>query len=308
MAETKVIDISKFQGSVDFAKVKADGVQGVIIRCGYTGYGKAKTKNTDSRWESNYRAATAAGLPVGAYYYSCAVTPAEARSEAEYVLGLIRGKTFDYPVYWDTEDSHDTGLYAPESQLSIGRARLTEVGKAFLETLKNAGVYTGLYASTSWLNNQLDMSKLSEYDVWVAQYASSVTYRGEYQMWQYTSTGRVSGIGTAVDLNRCYVDYPSIIRGRGGEIMKRGDRSQSVLGLKMLLASARALGIITQGVDDNSIFGEGTYTAVLQLQAAAGLPQTGEAGDAELLAAKNLISQKADELNGKISRALEVLS
>ncbi len=307
--EQKVVDISKYQGAVDFKKMAADGVKGVIIRCGYTGYGKAKSKNTDSRWESNCKAAKAAGMPFGTYYYSCAVTPHEAKEEAEFVLRLIDGKKLDYPVYFDTEDNHDIQLYSPESQLSIGRKRLTEVTKTFLETLERKGVYCGICASKSWLENQLDMSALEGYDVWVAQYADKLTYKGEFGMWQYTSTGRVDGVEGDVDLNRCYIDYPKLINNsaKEGAALKKGDTGLNVLAYKMLLGIARELEIVTQSVDDNSVFGEGTYKATLQLQQALGKKQSGLADEELIIAAKQLINSHISALDNKIAKALEVL-
>ena len=306
MAEYKVVDISKFQGAVDFNKLKADGVHGVIIRCGYTGYGKSKSKNTDSRWEENCKAAQKAGMPFGAYYYSCAVTPEEAEQEAQLVLKLIEGKTLLYPVYFDTEDNHDIAAYSPESQLSIGRSRLTAVAKAFLEVLSKKGICCGIYASKSWLENQLDMQQLSGCEVWVAQYAEKLTYKGEYRMWQYTSEGTVNGIEGKADLNHCYVDYPSLLKSDDG-ILQKGDSSMAVLAYKMLLASAKEHGIITQGVDDNCVFGEGTHRATLQLQAAAGLAQSGTADSGLIIAAKALINERAALLKSKISKAVQIL-
>lgn len=290
MKTFKVIDISKYQGAVDFKKVKADGVDAVILRCGYTGYGKAKKKSVDSRWESNYKSARAAGLPVGAYYYSCATSEDEAKSEAEFVLELIKDKKIDYPVFWDTEDNHNTEKYSPESQLTIGKERLTKVGLAFLNTLERNCIRCGVYASTSWLNNQLDMKKLGKYDVWVAQYAAKVTYRGDYTIWQYTSRGKVNGVEGNVDMNICYVDYVGEAEKGSAEELKRGDSSFAVLNYKMLLAVAKELEIVTQGVDDNGIFGAGTELATKQLQKELDLCQSGRVNQATVIAAKDLIN------------------
>lgn len=304
--EKKVVDISKFQGAVNFKKMKSDGVDGVIIRCGYTGYGKAKIKSVDSRWEANCKSARECGMPYGAYYYSCAVTPEEAEQEAKFVLKLLEGKTLEYPLFFDTEDNHDIKIYSPESQLSIGRERLTEVAKAFLETLNRNGVYCGIYASKSWLENQLDMFALSAYDVWVAQYADKLTYKGQYSMWQYTSKGSVDGIDGYVDMNRCYVDYPSRLKSNT-ESFKKGDSSQAVLAYKMLLAILKSLGLINQKVDDNSVFGEGTYLATLELQKAVSFESNGAVDEELIIAAKELIRMSVTSLKTRISKALEVL-
>jgi len=210
--ELKYIDISTHQKNVDYAKVKADGVQGVILRAGFTGYGSSKSKRKDEMFEKHYAGFTAVGIPIGVYYYSCAYSPEEAIIEAMKTLEIIKGKNIQLPVWFDTEDSHDVneeGL-ATVNQRTIGKVKLTETALAFLETIKKAGYVAGIYASTSWLNNQLDMSQLKEFDVWVAHYkAARPTYKGAYTMWQYASDGSVDGIAGNVDMNICYKDYLS---------------------------------------------------------------------------------------------------
>lgn len=213
--ELKYIDISEHQKKVDFKKIKEDGVQGVILRCGYTGYGTAKSKQKDSRFEEYYKGFTEVGLPIGVYWYSCAVTEEEAIKEANLTLEYIKDKKIELPVFFDTEDNHNTKKYSPISQYTIGRTKLTKVTKAFCETIENAGYYVGIYASTSWLNNQLNMNDLKAYDVWVAQYSSKCQYKGNYGMWQYSSKGKVNGISGNVDMNKCYKDYPAIIKNAG---------------------------------------------------------------------------------------------
>lgn len=247
-------------------------------------------------------------MPFGAYYYSCAVTPQEAKAEAEYVLKLIEGKKLSFPVYFDTEDIHDIKRYSPESQLSIGKARLTEVTKVFLETLEKNGIYSGIYASKSWLENQLDMSALADYDVWVAQYAQKLTYKGNHSMWQYTSKGLVNGIEGYVDINRCYVDYPTLLKEkREKTYMNKGDTGQNVLTYKMLLSVAKELGIISQKVDDNSVFGAGTQKATEQLRQLIGLPEYVQVTDELIIETKKTIVSEIAVLKNKISKALEVL-
>lgn len=213
----KVIDVSYYQPTIDYAKVKASGIKGVILRCGRTGYGTAKTKQEDSMFKKHYEGFKKVGMPVGAYYYSCATTVAEAKAEAELVKTILKGKQLEYPVYFDTEDNHDINATgnSKTSQYSIGKAKLTKVAQAFLQTLEEAGYFVGIYASKSWLENQLDMSQLDEYAVWLAQYASQPTYKGAYGMWQYSSTGKVNGISGNVDMNYCYEDYPTIIKKAG---------------------------------------------------------------------------------------------
>lgn len=213
-----IIDVSSWQPIIDYQAVKNAGVKGVILRCGRTGYGTAKSKQEDTSFKKHYEGFKKVGLPVGAYYYSCAVTEAEAKAEANLVLTILKGKKLEYPVFFDTEDNHDIKASgnSPTSQKSIGKAKLTQVAKAFLKTVEDAGYYVGIYASTSWLNNQLDMSQLKGYDVWVAHYGvDKPGYTGSYGLWQYTDKGKVNGISGNVDCNRAYKDYPSIIKKAG---------------------------------------------------------------------------------------------
>ena len=208
--ETRVIDISSHQQSVDFTKVKASGVTGVVIRAGYTGYGAKHKMYKDDWFESHYKAATEAGLDVGAYYYSCALTEAFAEKEANYFLSLLEGKRFSLPVYMDVEESHAT-----TDMPALGRDKLTAVVKKWCETVENAGYFTGFYTMKSWCGTYLDMEKLSRFTFWLAHWSDKTDYNGSYGMWQYSSTGSVPGVSGNVDLDRCYRDFPSIIRSEG---------------------------------------------------------------------------------------------
>lgn len=215
----KVIDVSYHQGNIDFRKVKADGVVGVILKIGYTGYGTAKTKKADPNFEQYYADAKAAGLNVGGYWYSCAYTVAEAEEEAAMVLKLIKGKKFEYPIYWDTEDVHDVTKAgnAPKNQRTIGKKLLTDCAVAFCGKLEAAGYWVGIYASKSWYLSNLESSRIRNYAKWVAHYTTSAhpEYAAQYGMWQYSSTGSVSGIKGNVDMNYCYVDYPTHVKAAG---------------------------------------------------------------------------------------------
>lgn len=207
VAVKKVIDISSHQPNVDYAKVKATGVNGVIIRCGRTYWGNIIVAG-DSAFEKHYQGFKAVGMPVGVYYYSAATTIAKAKEEAQFVLKVLKGKKLEYPVYFDVENK--------ERQQPLSTQLLTDITKAFCETIEKNGYYVGIYASTSWLNNELDMNQLKNYDVWVAQYNSKCTYGGKYGMWQYTDKALVDGIPTepdkGIDMSYCYKDYPTIIK------------------------------------------------------------------------------------------------
>ena len=195
----KGIDISKYQPTVDYKKVKADGVEFAILRIGYTGYGTGKRQAKDALFETHYKGCKDAGIHVGGYFFGRGVSAEEGKKEAEYVLSLIKGKTFEYPIFYDTEDTY--------YQAKATKAQNTAACIAFCDTIKAAGYKTGVYSSKSWFADKLNDSALEGYDRWVAQYYNKCTYTGKYTMWQYSSKGKVNGISGNVDMNWCYVDY-----------------------------------------------------------------------------------------------------
>lgn len=199
---TRGIDISKWQGTVDFAKVKKSGIDFVILRAGY---GK-ETSQKDKCFEQDYSGAKAAGLHVGAYWYSYAETVEDAKKEAAACLSVIKGKQFDFPVYYDVEE---------KKQFSKGKNFCDSIITAFCTELEKDGYYAGLYMSTSYLNNYVSESVRKRYTVWVAQYATKCSYKGEYGIWQYSSKGSVPGVNGNCDMDECYTDFPSIIT-KGG--------------------------------------------------------------------------------------------
>nr|WP_298568652.1 GH25 family lysozyme [uncultured Mogibacterium sp.] len=195
----KGIDVSYYQGKdIDWAKVKSGGISFAFLRCGYSGTSNGK-RCADSTFKDNMRKATAAGVDVGAYYFSQARTVKEARAEAAFAIKQVEasGCKITLPLVIDTENY--PGGRASSSKLS--RSKRTAAVKAFCDYVKAKGYTPMIYASTSWLNNNLDMKKLSGYQVWVAQYNDTVTYKGSYRCWQYTSSGKVPGIKGRVDLN-----------------------------------------------------------------------------------------------------------
>lgn len=206
----RVIDVSRSNGAIDFNKVKADGIWGVIIKAGVTGYGASHSMYKDDNFEKNYAAAKAAGLHVGAYYFSGAMTEDFAVKEAKYFLSIISGKQFDLPVYMDVEEEH-----SPTNMAGLGRAKLTAVVKKWCQTVEDAGWYTGFYTAKSWCQSYLNMSDLSEFTLWLAHWTSQTDYTGAFGMWQYSDSGRVAGISGNVDMNYCYMDFPAIIKTAG---------------------------------------------------------------------------------------------
>lgn len=194
------IDVSAHQGKIDWSKVKTDFV---IIRAGY---GKVISQK-DEQFEANYSGAKAAGIPVGAYWYSYAMTTDEAREEADVFLKVLAGKQFEYPVYFDIEE---------QKQLALGKEKVSEIIKAFLEKVEGAGYWVGLYMSASPLTDCVTSDIKNEYAVWVANVGvSKPSYAGAYGMWQYSWKGSIPGISGDVDLDYCYVDYPAKIKERG---------------------------------------------------------------------------------------------
>lgn len=201
-----VIDISEFQDTIDFAKVKDKGIKGVIVRCGYRG---ATSGNLieDKRFLEHIRNAHKAGLAVGIYMFTEGITAEEGKEEADFAIKMWTKANvpISYPIAVDTENVNVSGARAN----GLSKAKRTEVIKAFCEEIKAKGYEPMIYASTSWLNNKLDMSKLP-YKVWVAQYASICEYKGDYIMWQYTSEAKVNGVPGVVDMNHCYVNPKEI--------------------------------------------------------------------------------------------------
>ncbi len=214
---TQVIDVSTHNGTIDFQKVRAAGIENVIIRCGFTGYGKSHTLNKDARFEENYRKAKEAGLNVGAYYYAVALTEADADREAAFVLSLLKDKQFELPIYYDVEDMHDTraaGVLTQNMQ-GLSKAQLTAIVNRFCDTLEKAGYFVGIYSGKYWFRDELDMSVLNRYTVWLAHWTAQTDYTGPYALWQYTDSGSVDGIQGNVDMNYLYQDFAPIIKRLG---------------------------------------------------------------------------------------------
>ena len=196
---TMGIDVSKWNGSIDWNAVKNSGVNYVIIRVGYRGSSQGALIE-DPKFKTNIKGATAAGLKVGVYFFTQAVDEVEAVQEASMVLDRISGYKISYPVFLDVEGSGGRGD-------AIDSATRTAVCKAFCNTIKNAGYTPGVYANKTWLTSKMDAGALSGYKIWLAQYAKTPTYTGRYDLWQYRSDGKVSGISGKVDLNISYLGY-----------------------------------------------------------------------------------------------------
>jgi GH25 family lysozyme M1 (1,4-beta-N-acetylmuramidase) len=275
----KLIDISRYQSTPDFSKVK-DAVNGVIVQIGY-GNAIKYPNQIDPQFERSYSKCKEYNIPIGGYWYSYARTVDQARDEANSCIRAISGKKFEYPIYIDLEE----GL----NQFS--KAQLSNIATTFCQILEKAGYFAGIYMSRSPAQNLLSDQCIKNYTLWLAEYGSRLNWNGPVGIWQYTSDGRVPGISGAVDLNNCYEDFPTLIKNAGlngytkppantldVDGFKQGDRGDGVLAYKQLLIIAHNVGIINQKVDNNSSFGEGTKKATNEFLNLIGKNQNGIAG------------------------------
>lgn len=202
------IDLSSHNGQIDWQSV-ASNTDFAIIRTGYRGYGTGEIV-ADSFFEENAQAANDAGIPVGVYFYSQAVTPDEAREEAKFVLDKIRGYNIDLPVFIDFEYAHgsDGELTGRLYEVGLSSAEAAEIINAFCSTITRNGRYAGVYSSSSMFNLHIDTSKIdNNLYIWVADYNEAVTYLGAYDIWQYTKSGTCEGVNSrSVDLNYWFIN------------------------------------------------------------------------------------------------------
>lgn len=207
----KGIDISRYQGAPDFSRVK-NAVDFVIMQAGFGKYSLQK----DEQFERSYSECKKYGIPVGAYWYSYAKSAAEALAEANACLAVIKGKQFEYPVYYDLEE----GLAA------LGQKTVSAIAATFCNALEQAGYFAGIYISRIPAQSYLSQEVAAKYALWLAEYGSKCNYDGKFGMWQYSSEGRVDGIGGNVDMDYCYEEYPALIKGAGlnGFAKSTGDK------------------------------------------------------------------------------------
>ena len=210
----KGIDVSEHQGRIGWPSVKASGVEFTILRAGY---GRVASQK-DKQFENNYTAAKAAGVPCGAYWYSYATSEEEARKEAAVCLEILKGKQFEYPIYYDVEE---------QRTFQLGKGKVSAIIKAFCEELEKGGYFVGLYMSAYPLGNLVDEEVKRRYVVWVAHYGvQKPVYSGAYGMWQKSCTGKVTGITGNVDLDEAYEDYPAIIKAAGLNGFKKPEEAK----------------------------------------------------------------------------------
>ena len=198
---THGIDVSEWQKEIDWNKVKADGIQYAFIRVGYRGSTKG-TLSDDAYYQQNLANATAAGIEVGAYIFSQAITKEEAREEANYLIERIKDYNITFPVVLDYEFTSDKGRL---EKAKLSKEEATAICLEFCKTISNAGYTPMVYANPDMLNNYLNPSEISDkYLVWLANYTTETSYTGKYDYWQYSSDGSVDGINGRVDMNFFY--------------------------------------------------------------------------------------------------------
>lgn len=187
------IDVSVHNGTLDWNALKAAGVQFAIIRAGYGRY------QVDAQFANNITGAKAAGIPVGVYWFSYAISEDTARQEAAKCVGTLSGYAIDLPVFYDFE--YDSIRYAQEQGVTIGKAQYNAFAVAFLEEIRQRGYTPGIYYNLDFYRTLADPAKLAGYAIWYAQYASAPTLE-DWRIWQYTSSGSLPGVSGSIDLNR----------------------------------------------------------------------------------------------------------
>lgn len=240
--QKKGIDVSRHQGSIDWAKVKQDGIEFAILRIGYGGSAPVK----DEQFENNYNGATANGIPVGIYLYSYADTEDEAKLEANSVLNWLNGRHLDLPIYFDIED---------KKQLNISKEARNNLCKIFCDIIESAGYWAGIYSNKDWAVNKIDGKELGKrYTYWIAQYNSKCTYDGEYAIWQYSSSGKVNGISGNVDMNYMYKEVGGSLSSSSTSSKKSNEEiANEVIAGKWGNGNDRKTALTNAGYDYNAV-------------------------------------------------------
>lgn len=274
--KSKGIDVSEHQGHIDWAKVAKDGVQFAVIRAGYG----RELSQKDDYFEQNYTAAKKAGIQVGAYWYSYADSVKRAEEEAKTCLKVLEGKKFDLPIFFDQEYE--------KSILALSSKTRTDIILKFLEIIQAAGRKCGLYSSTNFITTKLQASRLRQYPLWIAEYGSKLHYPGTVWAWQYTSTGRVSGIKGHVDCNHGYFAQQ---QNTSDGLLRKGDTGAAI---KLL---QHRLNLVGSQLTVDGIWGVQTDSAVRNYQYKAGLTVDGIVGPKTQAALiRDAILTRAEEL------------
>lgn len=213
------IDVSVYQRNIDW-RIAKDYIDFAIIRCGY---GNDLVSQDDPYYRRNALECTRLKIPFGVYLFSYATDLKMAQSEVDHTLRLIKDYKLEYPVFIDIEE---------REQLRLPKERLIEIVKYYCDKIEEAGYYVGIYASLNTLNNQLNSSELDRFDKWVAEWGKDFSYSGSSGMWQYTDDARVPGVGTKVDGDIAFYNYPQIIRENGLNHLDSSIEPPDTIGLK----------------------------------------------------------------------------
>ncbi len=209
------IDVSVWNTSVDWNKVKAAGVDFVMIRVGYRGYGSAGNMVEDRMFKTHMEGAIQAGLDVGVYFYTQAITEQEAVAEANFVLERIKNYKLTYPIAFDIEKAEvENPGDVPRTEKLTNKQR-TDITLAFCNTIKAANYFPIIYSNKSFLEDKLETNRLSDYHIWLAHWVQNTDYDKPYSIWQYSETGTVEGIQGNVDLDIGFFDYPAYLKENG---------------------------------------------------------------------------------------------
>lgn len=207
----KGIDVSRHQGNINWGHVNTDFA---IIRAGYG----REVSQKDAQFENNYAGCKSNGIPVGCYWYSYALDVEDAKKEAKACLEVIKGKTFEYPIYFDVEEA---------DQAKLSKSTMSAICKAFCDELEKAGYWVGIYSYASFLKAHISSDVRTRYAVWVAHTdVAKPNYDSNYGIWQYSHTGRMNGIQGNVDMNYCYLDYPTNIKNAGLNGFKKASETK----------------------------------------------------------------------------------
>ncbi len=267
------IDVSVYNGDIDFEKVKKEGYSFVVVRAGARGYGDAGTIIEDSRFEEHVDNAHKAGLLVGAYFYTQAVNKKEVEQEAQITLKKIAGRKLEMPVYFDIEPAYDwNGNPGRLCAAKLSKNEKAELCSYYCDLINQGGYDSGITSCKSWFEWEIEMSKLEKkYDIWLAHYTTNTNYSSDYNMWQFNSTRKVDGVySTCTDQDVRYVD----------EIMPSGNHNFRIsAGVNNIVlkwdATSNTIGYIIYRKDDSGNVKQIATTTALTYT----LPRNGNEGE-----------------------------
>ena len=195
------IDVSSYQGNIDWKAVKEDGIEFAILRLGYRGYGEKGTLVLDEKFKANYEEATRVGIQVGIYFFSQAITKEEVLEEVNFVINNLEGTKISYPIYYDLEKiKNDTARTD-----NLTKEEINEFSHIFCNEIQNRGFNSGIYGNAKTFTTRIELEEFNDITKWYADYQEKPLYPYAFDIWQYTEKGNVNGIGTKVDINLQFI-------------------------------------------------------------------------------------------------------